>query len=175
MDPSVITGYPGNNLTESPTLEIGQSLILPGGVKPYVPQRVVATTASVPAPRDAKVGTGRFVWPMSGTISQRFWTGHSGIDIAAKSGAPIVAADDGYVAVLQSSRTGYGNMIVLDHGNGYQTRYAHLSAFYVEAGQSISRGETIGACGSTGRSTGPHLHFEVIVNGVRRNPVSYLP
>ena len=175
VDPSVITGYPGNNLTESPTLEIGQSLILPGGVKPYVPQRVVATTASVPAPRDAKVGTGRFVWPMSGTISQRFWTGHSGIDIAAKSGAPIVAADDGYVAVLQSSRTGYGNMIVLDHGNGYQTRYAHLSAFYVEAGQSISRGETIGACGSTGRSTGPHLHFEVIVNGVRRNPVSYLP
>jgi LysM repeat protein len=175
VDPSAITGYSGNNLSEPYTLEAGQQLIVPGGVKPYVPQRVVASTASVPVPRDAKVGSGQFAWPMSGTISQRFWTGHRAIDIAAKTGTHIVAADAGYVAVLQSSRTGYGNMIVVDHGNGYQTRYAHLSAFYVEAGQSVSRGETIGACGSTGNSTGPHLHFEVIVNGVRRNPVNYLP
>ena len=175
VEPSAITAYSGNNLSEGDNLEVGQQLIVPGGVKPYVPQRVVATAASVPAPRDAKVGSGQFVWPMSGRITQRFWEGHNGLDIAAKSGTHIVAADAGYVAVLQSSRTGYGNMIVVDHGNGYQTRYAHLSAFYVEAGQSVSRGETIGACGSTGNSTGPHLHFEVIVNGVRRNPVNYLP
>jgi len=175
VDVSAITGYPGNNLAEGDALQMGQQLIVPGGVKPYVPQRVVATAASVPAPQDAKVGSGALAWPMSGSISQRYWEGHAAIDIAAKSGTPIVAADAGYVAVLQSSRTGYGNMIVIDHGNGYQTRYAHLSAFYVEAGQSVSRGESIGACGSTGRSTGPHLHFEVIVNGVRRNPVNYLP
>ena len=98
-----------------------------------------------------------------------------GLDIAAKQGTPIVAADAGYVAVLQSSRSGYGNMIVADHGNGYQTRYAHLSAFYVEAGQSVNKGDTVGLCGSTGNSTGPHLHFEVIINGVRYNPQSYLP
>lgn len=175
VDPSVIIGYPGNGLTENSTLEVGQALIIPGGVKPYVPKRVVASTASVPAPRDAKTGSGRFAWPMSGRISQRFWAGHNGLDIANKSGTPIVAADAGYVAVLQSSRTGYGNMIVVDHGNGYQTRYAHLSAFYVEAGQSVNKGDTIGLCGSTGNSTGPHLHFEVIINGVRYNPANYLP
>ena len=112
---------------------------------------------------------------MSGSISQGCWSGHVAIDIAAKSGTPIAAADSGYVAVLQSSRSGYGNMIVIDHGNGYQTRYAHLSAFYVEAGQSVGRGDTVGLCGSTGNSTGPHLHFEVIVNGVRYNPFNYLP
>ncbi len=176
VEPSVITGYPGNGLTEDSALEIGQALIIPGGVKPYVPKRVVASTAaSVPAPRDAKTGSGRFAWPMSGRISQRYWTGHNGLDIAAKQGTPIVAADAGYVAVLQSSRSGYGNMIVVDHGNGYQTRYAHLSAFYVEAGQSVNKGDTVGLCGSTGNSTGPHLHFEVIINGVRYNPQSYLP
>jgi murein DD-endopeptidase MepM/ murein hydrolase activator NlpD len=176
VDPSVITGYAGNGLTEGAPLEVGQALIIPGGVKPYVPKRTVATTtANVPAPRDAAVGSGRFAWPMSGRITQRFWTGHNGLDIAAKQGTPIVASDSGYVAVLQSSRTGYGNMIVIDHGNGYQTRYAHLSAFYVEAGQSVNRGDTIGLCGSTGNSTGPHVHFEVIVNGVRRDPLSYLP
>jgi murein DD-endopeptidase MepM/ murein hydrolase activator NlpD len=73
----------------------------------------------------------------------------------------------------------YGNMIVIDHGNGLQTLYAHLSAFYVSVGQSVAKGTLIGACGSTGNSTGPHLHFEVldgaVQGGVRRNPFDYLP
>jgi murein DD-endopeptidase MepM/ murein hydrolase activator NlpD len=79
------------------------------------------------------------------------------------------------VAIAGWSTVGYGNMILIDHGNGYQTRYGHLSAFIVGAGDSVKKGQLIGRVGSTGNSTGPHLHFEIIQRGVHRNPFSYLP
>jgi len=100
---------------------------------------------------------------------------HGGQDFATSIGTPVYSTGDGVVVQAEYKSNGYGNQIVIDHGYGYQTRYAHLSAFYVEAGQSVNKGDTVGLCGSTGNSTGPHLHFEVIINGVRYNPQSYLP
>jgi murein DD-endopeptidase MepM/ murein hydrolase activator NlpD len=87
----------------------------------------------------------------------------------------VVAADSGYVVTVQVSDAGYGRMIVIDHQNGLKTLYAHLSVINVEIGQSVAKGDLIGLCGSTGNSTGPHLHFEVMRQDVRANPFIYLP
>jgi len=173
VDPSVIISYGGNKLTASSKLEVGQKIIVPGGVKPYVAKRVVAYAGTIPT--DAKKGTGGLVWPMSGSISQKAWAGHMAIDIAAPKGTPIYASDSGFVIQAGYTTVGYGNMVVVDHGNGYQTLYAHMNKIYVEVGQSVAKGELVGECGATGRATGYHLHFEVIKDGVRRNPMSYLP
>lgn len=173
VDASAIVSYGGNKLTASSKLEVGQKIIVPGGVKPYVARRVVAYDG--PIPTDAKKGTGGLVWPMSGSISQKAWAGHMAIDIAARKGTPIYVADSGFVIQAGYTTVGYGNMVVVDHGNGYQTLYAHMNKIYVEVGQSVAKGELIGECGATGRATGPHLHFEVIKDGTRRNPMNYLP
>lgn len=173
VEPEAIAEYPGNDLAAPYALQVGQKLIIPGGEKPYVPRRVFAYNGNVP--QGAQKGTGSFVWPMSGLITQIFWEGHRAIDIGAPEGTEIVACDSGYVALAQWSDVGYGRMALIDHGNGYQTLYAHMSAYYVEAGQSVAKGEAIGRCGSTGNATGPHLHLEVIKDDVRRNPFIYLP
>ena len=169
----VITGFSGNGLEPPFTLTIGQKLVVPGGRKPYVPRHV--HQYSGPIPKGAKKGTGVFGWPMAGYITQRYWPGHQAIDIGAPKGTSIVAADSGYVVRVQSSDRGYGRMVIVDHGNGFSTLYAHMSVYHVQVGQSVAKGQTIGLCGSTGNSTGPHLHFEIIKNGVRRNPLLYLP
>lgn len=174
VKPEVIYGYGANNLTPPYTLQAGQKLIIPGGTKPYVPRQVVAY-AVTSAPAGAKKGSGIFAWPMSGVITQRYWAGHQAIDIGAPVGTAIVAADAGFVAVVQRSNVGYGRMVIIDHGNGYQTLYAHLNTYYVEAGQSVGKGQVIGTCGVTGNTTGPHLHFEILRNGVRLNPFNHLP
>jgi murein DD-endopeptidase MepM/ murein hydrolase activator NlpD len=127
------------------------------------------------APAGAPKGSGRFAWPTQGLLSQRFWSGHLGIDIASRTGVPVLAADDGYVVMAGRDTWGYGNQIVIDHGNGYLTRYAHLQTILIKAGQSVKKQQKIGTMGTTGRSTGPHLHFEVIQGGVRRNPLGFLP
>jgi murein DD-endopeptidase MepM/ murein hydrolase activator NlpD len=97
---------------------------------------------------------------------------HEGIDIAAPTGTAVRASASGRV-IIAGSMGGYGNIIVIDHGGGVSTAYAHLSAIWVGGG-SVSQGQSIGAVGSTGSSTGPHLHFEVRVNGSPVNPLSYL-
>ena len=100
---------------------------------------------------------------------------HTGIDIAASYGTPIGAADAGIVSLVNLGwGGGYGNYVVITHGNGYVTLYAHLSAIDVSANQPVQRGQQIGAEGSTGFSTGPHLHFEIRQNGVYQNPLSFL-
>jgi len=154
-------------------LTVGQPLMVPGGYKPYTPRVVYAYSGPIPA--SAARGTGHFGWPVSGRITQKFWTRHPGIDIGAPLGTPIYAADSGYVVTAGWSTVGYGFMILINHGNGYVTRYGHLSAFAVEVGDSVKKGQMIGRVGSTGNSTGPHLHFEVILGGAHRNPFSYLP
>ncbi|HNX50834.1 MAG TPA: M23 family metallopeptidase, partial [Thermoanaerobaculaceae bacterium] len=104
-----------------------------------------------------------------------FWDGHLGIDIAAGSGAPIYAADGGVVVYAGWINGGYGNMIMIDHGNGYHTVYGHLSSVNVRCGQSVYGGNLIGYAGSTGYSTGPHLHFEIRYFGAFINPWYVLP
>jgi murein DD-endopeptidase MepM/ murein hydrolase activator NlpD len=156
-------------------LTAGQFLMVPDGSKPYIPR--VVNAYSGPLPATAARGTGNFGWPVSGRITQKFWSNHPGIDIGAPKGTPIYAADSGYVVAAgwDQERISYGFMILINHGNGFVTRYAHLSAFNVQVGDSVKKGQIIGRVGSTGNSTGPHLHFEIINNGVRRNPFSYLP
>jgi LysM repeat protein len=118
---------------------------------------------------------GKMAWPTTGyRITQYYSWRHTGLDIADKIGTPIYAADSGTVQTVGYNRGGYGNQIVINHGGGKQTRYAHLSAFDVRVGQKVNKGQYIGAMGSTGRSTGPHLHFEVIINGSRYNPLNYI-
>jgi len=175
VDVATIVGYAGNRLEASSKLEVGQALVIPGGVKPIVVKKVAVEEGyQSQAPTDAQKGTGRFVWPMSGVLSQKAWSGHMAIDLYAHIGTPIYAADAGYVALIKRTVGSYGLQVLIDHGNGYQTRYAHLSAVYVEVGQSVERGEKIAASGNTGKSTGPHLHFEVIQNGTRKDPLRYL-
>lgn len=118
-------------------------------------------------------GGGNLIWPVTGQISQGYRSGHAAIDIAGSTGTAIVAADGGYITYA-GWQGGYGNFVIINHGNGMVTRYAHLSQIYVSVGQQVSQGESIGARGSTGRSTGPHLHFEVFINGAATNPLNSL-
>ena len=119
--------------------------------------------------------------PVVGTISSRFGSkssirksAHTGLDIAAPTGTPIIAASSGTVIHSGNRNNGYGNYIILSHGNGIQTYYAHCSQLLVSNGQTVSQGQLIGKVGSTGNSTGPHLHFEVRVNGTILNPQNYV-
>jgi murein DD-endopeptidase MepM/ murein hydrolase activator NlpD len=115
------------------------------------------------------------MWPTRGYWSRGVSRYHKGADIANSIGTPIYAADAGYVMLAGRDTAGYGLQIVINHGNGFITRYAHLSKILVKAGQSVKRGEKIALMGNTGRSTGPHLHFEIIRNGAIVNPAAYLP
>ncbi len=170
-----VVGFEMNGLEEPYALIPGQKVMLPDGRKKVVPSNYYPMTAVGKAPKGAPTGSGRFAWPTQGMLSQRYWSGHLGIDIANRTGTPIRAADDGYVVMSGRDTWGYGNQVVIDHGNGYLTRYAHLQSIAVRAGQSVTKNQQIGTMGSTGRSTGSHLHFEVIYSGVRRNPQGFLP
>ncbi len=124
------------------------------------------------------VSTGNFTWPVPGftNISCGYSSGHKAIDISGGGrtiyGTPIVAADSGKV-VTATYHYSYGNYVMIDHGGGYSTLYAHASSLAVSVGQTVTKGQTIAYVGSTGNSTGPHLHFEVRVNGVRQNPFNW--
>lgn len=106
----------------------------------------------------------------SGGLHRRF---HEGIDIAAPRGTPVMASGDGLVT-FSGYRSGYGKMVILDHGYGISTAYAHCSTIFVEEGKRVSRGMIIASVGNTGRSTGPHLHYEIRVDGVPTNPLQYI-
>lgn len=174
-----IINWPFNTYSNDESFELaaGQVLIVPDGVKPaevlWDPKRYVAqSTPNAGAP---PAGGGQFVWPAFGTISQRYVWYHRAIDIANKAAPAILAADSGRVTVAGwPDGVGYGNRVIIDHGNGFQTMYAHLSGISVEAGQTVNRGDVIGRMGSSGRSTGIHLHFEVRTGGSLVNPLDYL-
>jgi murein DD-endopeptidase MepM/ murein hydrolase activator NlpD len=170
-----IVTFEFNELEEPYTLTPGQQIMLPDGRKKVVPSNYYPMTRVGRAPAGAPTGSGRFAWPTQGLLTQRYWSGHLGIDVANRRGTPIRAADDGYVVMAGRDTWGYGNQVVIDHGNGYLTRYAHLNRIDVKAGQSVKKNQQIGTMGSTGRSTGPHLHFEIIYGQVRRNPLGFLP
>ena len=136
-------------------------------------------TAGTTSSAKANLGIA-LIRPVSGTITSRFGVGsrirrssHTGLDIATSTGTPIAAAASGTVT-FSGYKGSYGNMLVISHGNGVQTYYGHCSKLYVSAGTQVSQGQIIGAVGSTGNSTGPHLHLEVRVNGVAYNPQNYV-
>jgi murein DD-endopeptidase MepM/ murein hydrolase activator NlpD len=173
-DSQAIVDFPFNTFTDDETFElaIGQIVIVPDGV---MPAAAVAPRARQITPDAGTVTAhGQFVWPTAGTITQRFSWYHPGIDIANSVGTPDIAADSGHVIYAGWDPSGYGNTVLIDHGNGFVTRYAHMSLVMVISGQNIGRGQMVGKMGSTGHSTGPHTHFEVILNGVHVNPLNYL-
>lgn len=177
-----------NGISNPNQVRIGAKIIIPGGNKIIESPRSVAgrigedvskglgtITKIIPGPSAVVPAGARMVWPTSGhRITQYYSWRHSGVDIANRVGTPIYAADAGVVITRGYNRGGYGNQIVIDHGGGKQTRYAHLSAFSVNVGQRVTKGQYIGAMGSTGRSTGSHLHFEVLINGRHYNPLNYV-
>ncbi|MCC7106104.1 MAG: peptidoglycan DD-metalloendopeptidase family protein [Chloroflexi bacterium] len=133
-----------------------------------------AQAASLVAPRGLSIGP--LIWPVTGSITQRYGeNGHPGVDVGASTGTPIRAAASGTVIVAAKLPYGYGWRIILDHGNGITTLYAHMSAFNVNQGDRVTRGQTLGAVGATGLATGPHLHFEVASGGKTMDPGAYLP
>lgn len=168
----------GNQPVERPTLT--NDFVIISEASETSPTRRLSTpkasTASASIPS---------IWPVTGVLrsgvgmrnnpfggsSVEF---HKGQDISAPTGTPVYATADGVVVIAKWVK-GYGNGIYIDHGNGISTRYGHLSRIDVMAGQSVKRGEHLGLVGSTGRSTGPHLHYEVRINGEPTNPVPYLP
>ncbi|MFC1663261.1 peptidoglycan DD-metalloendopeptidase family protein [Patescibacteria group bacterium] len=171
-----------NKLADASAIEVDQVLIVPGGriEPPPVPVTTGTVAGSVyggsPPPSVQASPGSRLNWPTtSRRIYQYFTWRHTGIDIDGNYGNPIYAAQAGRVVKADGGwNGGYGLMIIIDHGNGLQTLYGHVSKFYVNVGDSVGKGQSIAAVGSTGRSTGPHLHFEVRVGGRRVNPLSYL-
>ncbi len=171
-----------NKLASAEMLSVGQKLFIPGGKKVYyASSRPAANVSAVSIikdlfkPQDLKnSASNKLAWPTVGArITQYFSWRHHGLDIANKKGTPIYACDAGVVEVAGWG-TGYGNQIVIDHGGGRKSRYAHLSKFYVKKGETVKKGEAIAAMGSTGNSTGSHLHLEYIINGIKYNPLNYL-
>ncbi len=177
-NPQAVVDFPFNTFMDNETfaLAVGQELIVPDGKKPNeVPWNPSLYVAQRTPNAGAVAGTGRFVWPIGGVITQRFVWYHKGTDIAAGFGTPILAADAGRVVTAGwPDNTGYGNRVMIDHGNGFETLYGHMARIDVTAGQTVNRGDRIGLEGSTGRSTGPHLHFEIRKGGVAVNPLDYL-
>jgi murein DD-endopeptidase MepM/ murein hydrolase activator NlpD len=197
IDVAKMVAYPGNNLQDQWTpIHIGQILMIPGGVQPETPVAEEVVTAAAVAPTTGSATTARpaasgastttsssasFVgatgccrWPVRGRITQQPWSRHMALDIAAPTGTPVVAADGGRVTASGWNNTGYGYRVIIDHGNGLSTLYAHFSYINVRVGAHVNKGDLIGRVGSTGRSTGPHLHFEVRRNGRLMNPWGYL-
>lgn len=164
--PPTATTRPSPTPTAVPTMRPSPVPSTPTPVRP----------APLPSPSPGPNRQGLLTWPLMGTISTYFGEGgHRGIDIEAGFGAAVRAAADGRVVVASQAASDFGWYIVLDHGNGLQTLYAHLSSFAVKAGDGVKKGQVVGSVGNTGRSTGPHLHFEVRVNGAPVDPLKYLP
>lgn len=175
-----------NKLADAKDIQIGQELILPGGEKPApVVVRAPTPTRTTPIPTTYEKVTPTFsqqssnsqlLWPTDmHVITQYYSWRHTGLDIDGTYQTRNYAAEDGVVIKAQGGwNGGYGLYVIIDHGNGLQTLYAHHSKLFVKAGDHVKRGQVLGMVGSTGRSTGTHLHFEVRVNGQRANPLRYI-
>jgi murein DD-endopeptidase MepM/ murein hydrolase activator NlpD len=177
-----IVAVPWNGFLLPPyTVRPRQRVLLPGArpeAKPRPDHRQVSIMSDDWANtlyRDWPYGDGHFIWPVTGPISQAAHDGHWALDIAVPEGTPIQAADRGTVVLAGWSPVGYGFRVVIDHGNDYVTLYAHLRDIYVEKGQVVGKGQTIGVSGSNGNITGPHLHFELRDFGVLTDPQTLLP
>lgn len=176
-----IIAYEPNNLEFPYRLYPETQIMVPGAVRelfvwtPPDLSSVGGTSQEGSGVRPLVVGTGTFIFPVgSRNYTQFFWYGHPGVDIGLAEGSSVYAADTGTVTYAGWNIYGYGNLIVVNHGNGYETFYAHLSGFNVVPGQIVTQGQVIGLSGNTGRSSGPHIHFEIRINNNRDNPCWYI-
>jgi murein DD-endopeptidase MepM/ murein hydrolase activator NlpD len=198
VEASAIRDWPANGLGADGSLIVGQSVMIPGGSPPAPPEpepqpdppavasqpqqpaqssQPVAQPAPQPTPTPAPPsrGTGRFIWPTTGVITQYFHSAHNGWDIANRMYTQIWAADGGTVIFSGWNNYGLGYAVAIDHGNGFVTWYGHMAEHPpVRVGQWVNQGQYIGPMGSTGYSTGPHVHFVIAYNGVYQNPGNYL-
>ncbi|RPI48250.1 MAG: LysM peptidoglycan-binding domain-containing protein, partial [Chloroflexi bacterium] len=172
-----ITDFELNRLEEPNELQPGRLLMLPGSTRSYRYGLYYGSAlfGGVVYPPDAPEGSGSFAWPAQGLLTQGYRSGHYAIDIANDAGTPVVAADHGYVILAGKDLAGAGNQVLIGHGNGFTTRYTHLDTILVKTGDVVTKGQQIGTMGSTGQAPAPHLHFEIVAEGLRRNPLSYLP
>jgi len=199
VTPDVIVNWPGNHLDpvtlgdySHPNIAPGTMLFVPSGHRDFVTWSAPRISRNNPGVAkilgpgscgtiaDGAVGTGSFIWPANNHTLSGFEyspsTNHFGIDIRGALGAPVYAADNGVVVYAGWNDWGYGNVVVIDHDGGWQTLYAHLSSFNVGCGYSVYQGDVIGAFGSTGNSSGPHLHFEMLNESYGKvNPWNFLP
>lgn len=180
-----IVNYSGNefDLTQ-PTLKVGKLVIVPNGTSPLIwddPEPVVGAGGKTPGGYSGplvNMGTGYFIWPVGGSIvlNQDYWGGHPALDINTYYRQPVFASDSGTVVFSGWSTSGYGNLVIIDHGNGYRTYYAHNEATLVSAGQGIVQGQQVAESGNTGNSTGNHLDFRIrATGGSFYNPYDFLP
>jgi len=170
-----ILDFPFNDVGDDFHLSTGQMLIIPDGTPPEKPKSIPTQYLARENIPVADLGSGKFGWPASGDLSQYFSWYHPAIDVSNLGGGPIHASDAGTVVVAGwPDSSGYGNRVEIDHGNGFRTLYAHLASIYVTPGRRVARGEVIGAMGSTGRSSGVHVHLEIRKDGVALNPLPLL-
>lgn len=185
-----IVSWPSNKMDITNPVTTGlEYVMIPGGYRDMQPwivplafsprsgaTRVIAGPGGCEAPASGPMGSTAFMYPTgtSDVSGFDFTSYHLGVDLTAFEGSPIYASDSGTVIYAGWNSSGYGNLVVIDHNNGWETLYAHLSQIYVSCGQGVARGTIIGAAGSTGRSTGSHLHFEVRQLGGFVNPWSVL-
>lgn len=182
----------GNNFDLSdPKVETGATVMVPGGARQLLEISYAAVTTDALGNRVSGFdgpgactisgvglfGSGSFIWPSSVHYisGNQYGPGHRAIDIGAGMGSPLFAADSGTVVYAGWMNGGYGNFVVIDHGNGFQTLYEHLDQIHVSCGDNIFQGSQIGTSGTTGNSTGAHLHFEIRYAGAAVNPWDYLP
>jgi len=200
VKPEDIINYPANNLDpaavgdpQNANIKVGTFLIVPNGEYQYhtpgqMPLGItrdnpasaqVAGNGSCGPVSGGAIGTGIFVYPTDKHTLSGFdysvEAHHLGLDFAASLGANIYTTDGGVVVYAGENSYGYGNMVMIDHGTGFQSLYAHLSAIFVGCGESVSQGQTIGSSGESGRATGPHLHFEIRTPSTVINPWDVLP
>jgi len=168
-----IVNFPLNDFVDIDTFSLnsGQTLFVPEGV---IENKPVIQTQFIASIQAGVRGSSNFIWPTSGGITQYPVVYHMALDIANPSSPPVLAADSGTVVYAGCLNWGYGCHVIIDHGNGYQSLYAHMSSYSPNIGDSVSQGSQIGVMGSTGRSTGMHLHFEIRSGGVLLNPLSFL-
>jgi murein DD-endopeptidase MepM/ murein hydrolase activator NlpD len=178
-EPQKIVEFPFNDFANPETfaLVVGQDLIVPDGIKPSERPSVPVRRQVYLVQGPVSVSNTGFTWPVRGEISQMPSWYHMALDITSPFGTPIVAAQDGKVSVVSSGTWdgGYGNNVWIDNGAGLASHYAHMNRIFVSVGQTVVAGKTvIGEVGLSGRTTGPHVHFEIARNGVLQNPLPYL-
>ena len=168
-----IVNYPGNLQKIDGPLPVGKVLLIPGGVKPpvyrWVSTEKGAVAVNIPAQK------GMLSWPASGMITQWFSRYHLAIDVANRAGSPVLAAADGVVIFAGEKGGGFGNAVIIDHGDGYSTLSSHFQTISVAVGDAVTRGQFLGEMGCTGTCTGPHVHFALYYQGGAVNPLNYLP